>query len=569
MAYRNEMVDALQSMRPAIIAAFVIGFFSMLLYFAAPVYMLQIFERVATSGNVNTLIALTVIVVFLLLVDAVLTQIKNVMLQRAAVALDRRIAGQLFEQVHRSIMSSERSGTQAKLTDLDNVRNLIAGPVLTSITQVVYVPFFLIVLWILHPFFAGLVLVGIVLIVVFTLLGRSAAESANSHANHAQASANDLASALFRSHETVQALGMRRSLRDLWLGPHNDAMGWSMAATQKSSVFNVLLEATRSMMQIAIYALGGYLVIGGSITMGVMMAAAMIVIRAFSPVQGIISGWRQIATARESYNRLKSLFDEHGAGDMPVQLPTPAGRLTLEGVSVAPPGKPLSAAVLRGVSFDLPAGSILAIIGPSAAGKTTLLKAMVGVWQPAIGEVRIDGSTLSQWDDEVLGQHVGYLPAEVDLFPGSVADNIRRFSNGSDDEVVAAAQRARVHEMIMQLPEGYAGQITSRGGGLSSGQRQRIGLARALFGNPRLIVLDEPNANLDANGEESLMQALRALREEGRTVVFVTHKVSLVQVADYVLVLGGGGQKDFGPRDKVMQKMMEPRVAAGGLTRVG
>lgn len=569
MARKNVMVEAIHSLRPAIIAAFVIGFFSTLLAFTAPVYMLQIFERVASSRNINTLIALTLIVLFLVLVDAALSQVKNMMLQRAAVALDKRIAGRLFEQVHRSIVSSDRTETQAKLTDLDNVRSLIAGPVLTAITQVVYFPFFLLVLWLLHPLFSGLVLVGLVLIIAFTLLGRIAAERANSYANQAQAGANDLSAALFRSYETVQALGMRRSLRDLWLGPHNDAMGWSMAATQKSSAFNMLLEGTRSVMHIGVYGISGYLVIQGSITMGVMMAASVIVGRAFSPVQSIIGGWRQIATASESYDRLKALFEEDKTASTPVQLPTPAGRLTLEGVSIAPPGKPLSAAVLRGVSFDLPAGSTLAIIGPSAAGKTTLLKAMVGVWKPALGEVRIDGSTLAQWDDEVLGQHVGYLAAEVDLFPGSVADNIRRFTGASDDEVIAAAQRARVHEMIMQLTSGYAEKITSRGSGLSSGQRQRIGLARALFGDPRLIILDEPNANLDANGEENLMLAIRALRDEGRTVVFVTHKVSLVQVADYVLVLGGGGQKDFGPRDKVMHKMMEPRVTAGGVTRVG
>jgi ATP-binding cassette subfamily C protein len=568
-AKQNEMVDAVRNLRPAIIAAFIIGFFSTVLSFVVPLYSLQIFERVATSRNLNTLIALTIIVVLLLLADTILSQLKSAMLQRAAVSLDRRIAGRLFEQVHRSIVSSDRTDSQAKLTDLDNVRSLIAGPVLTAITQVVYFPFFVVILWLFHPLFAGLVLMGLVLIVIFTLMGRHAAEQANTYANQAQASANDLSAALFRSYETVQALGMRRSLRNLWLGPHNDAMGWSMVATRKSSVFNMLLEATRGIMQVAVYGIAGYLIISGAITMGVMMAASIIVGRAFASVQSIIGGWRQIATARESYERLTALFEDDRTAPLPVQLPTPAGRLTLEGVSVAPPGKPLSAALLRGVSFDLPAGSILAIIGPSAAGKTTLLKAMVGVWKPAIGEVRIDGSTLAQWDDEVLGQHVGYLAAEVDLFPGSVADNIRRFTAASDDEVIAAAQRARVHEMIMQLPSGYAEKITSRGSGLSSGQRQRIGLARALFGNPRLIILDEPNANLDAQGEENLMQAIRAMRDEGRTVVFVTHKVSLVQVADYVLVLGGGGQKDFGPRDKVMHKMMEPRVAAGGVTRVG
>ncbi len=563
MSDRNEFAAALRSLRPVIAAIFVMGFFSTLLYFTIPLYTLQIFERVSTSHNVNTLFALTVIAVFLVTVDAALNQLKEAMLQRAAVALDRRLAGPLFDHVHRSIVASDRSTDQARLTDLDTIRSFLSGPVLTSITQVVYFPLFVILLFILHPAFAGLVLVGLVIVLTLTWFSRYSAEASNKHANEAQAHANELSTSLFRSYEVVQALGMRGNLRRLWLGPHNDAMGWSMAASRRSSVFNGLLEVTRSLMQMGVYALGGYLIIGGHFSMGVLMAASMIVGKAFSPVQGIIANWRQVATVRESYRKLNALFEETGIREAKLELPKPTGRLTVEGVSIAPPGKTLGDAVLSGVTFDLPAGVILAIIGPSAAGKTTLLKAVVGVWRPVLGEIRIDGSTLDQWDDELLGRYIGYLPAEVDLFPGTVADNIRRFSDAPDGDVVEAAKRARVYEMIMQLPQGFGTMITNRGTGLSSGQRQRIGLARALFGDPRLIVLDEPNANLDAAGEENLMQALRSMRNEGRTIIFVTHKVSLVQAADYVLVVGAGGQREFGPRDRIMQKMTEPRVVAG------
>jgi ATP-binding cassette subfamily C protein len=567
MTTSNPVDKALSRLRPAIIAAFLLAFVSTLLYFVIPLYMLQIFERVTASRNLNTLMFLTLIVVFLVIVDAAISQLKSIMLQRAATDLDRQLSGPLFEQVHKSIVGSDRSDNQARLSDLEYVRNFISGSSLTAITQAVFAPIFLVIMWILHPAFAGILLVAMVLVAVLTVLSRKAAEEANGYANTARTNAEELSKNLFYSFETVQALGMRRFLRDIWLRKHNDGMAWAMLSTRKSAMYGGMLNLLQTGIQVATYGIGAYLVIHDNLNMGVLMAASMIAGRAFSPVHSVISNWRSISTARTSLVRLRALFEETAAKPDVLQLPTPAGRLTLEGVGIAPPGMPLSAAVLRGVTFDLPAGSVLAVIGPSAAGKTTLLKSLVGIWRPVIGEIRLDGSALTQWDDEVLGQHFGYLAPEVDLFPGTIAQNIKRFSNASDDEVVAAAKRSHVHEMILQLPKGYSTEVNSRGTGLSSGQRQRVGLARAIFGNPRLIVLDEPNANLDAAGEEKLMETIRMLRAEGRTVVFVSHKVSLVQAADYVLVLGAGGVKDFGPRDKVMQKMIEPRLVGGAPLR--
>jgi PrtD family type I secretion system ABC transporter len=567
MTKSNPVDQALSRLWPAIIAAFVFAFISTMLYFVVPLYMLQIFERVAGSRNINTLLFLTLIVVFLVIIDAVISQLKSIMLQRAATDFDRQISGTLFEQVHKSIVGSDRSDNQVRLSDLENVRNFISGSSLTAITQVVFAPIFLIIMWILHPAFAIILFVAMILVAVLTVMSRKAAEEANGYANAARSKAEDLSKNLFFSFETVQALGMRRFLRDVWLRAHNTGMAWSMLSTRKSAVYGGMLNLVQVGIQVATYGIGAYLVVHDNLNMGVLMAASMIGGRAFSPVHSVISNWRSISTARTSLTRLRTLFDETAAKADVLQLPTPTGRLTLESVGIAPPGMPLSAAVLRGISFDLPAGSVLAVIGPSAAGKTTLLKSLVGIWRPLIGDIRLDGSALSQWDDEILGKHLGYLAPEVDLFPGTIAENIKRFSNASDEDVVAAAKRSHVHEMILQLPKGYSTEINSRGTGLSSGQRQRIGLARAIFGNPRLIILDEPNSNLDAAGEENLMETIRMLRSEGRTIVFVSHKVSLVQVADYVLVLGAGSVKDFGPRDKVMQKMIEPRVVAGSALR--
>ena len=553
---------ALKQIRPAIVTAFVIGFFVTLFSFAGSLYMIQVYERALGSRNITTLVVLTMIVVFILIVDAVLHGLRDAMMRRAAVAVDHQIAGPLFEQVHRAILAQDRTDAQATMADLGRLRSFIGGSAFGAMTEFLYVPIFFVVLYLFHPLLAALVAVGAAFVAILTWVSSVATQEASRHESSSATEAGELVGNLFRNFETVQALGMRRALRDRWLMSHTESLGWSVTSDKRAAIFTVLINFLKHAVQTLALGLTAYLVIQGQVSPAVIFAASVIVGRTFGPVAAIISNWRAITGARESYTRIQALFHDLQTNENVLALPTPAGRLTLEGVAIAPPGAAMNKAVLNGVTIDLPAGSVLAAIGPSAAGKTTLLKTIIGVWRPLVGEVRIDGSALTQWDDESLGQHMGYLAPEVDLFPGTVAQNIARFRNVPDADIIEAAKRAFVHEMILQLPDGYNTMINKRGGGLSSGQRQRIGLARALFGNPRIIVLDEPNAILDAAGENNLMQTIRTLRSEGRTVVFVTHKVSLVQVADYVLVLGGGGVREFGPRDKVMQKITEPKLVS-------
>lgn len=563
---RHPLDEAYQALRPALLGALIISFFTSLLYFVVPIYTIQIFERVALSRNATTLLAVTVIAVFLMLVDAVLSQLRSATLQRAAIAFDRAMAGRVFETVHRHMLEPEGRAGAGGLSDVETLRSFIAGPAFASVLLAVFSPLYFLVLWLFHPLLMLVALVALAVIAGLTYLGLGAANQANSHAARGHAQASEFAATLFLSHETIQALGMRRALRDRWLRIHDNALSWSNTSDDLAARYTVLLQTVRTVLGILVFAVGAAIMIGGGMSLAVLFAASIVAGKAISPIQAVIGNGRAILAAVHAYRRLHVLLEN--AADAPrVQLPEPEGRLTLEGVAISPPGQPLAAAVLKGITFDLPAGAALAVIGPSAAGKTTLLKTIVGAWRPALGQVRLDGSELSQWDD-TLGTRLGYLSADVDLFPGSIADNIRRFTDAADEAVVEAARRARVHEMIVQLPQGYDTRVDGRGTGLSSGQRQRIGLARAVFGNPRLIVLDEPNANLDSAGEEDLVRTLSLLRAERRTVVFVTHKASLVRAADFVLVLGGGTIQDFGPRDAIVTRLVEPRAVPSEAARL-
>jgi PrtD family type I secretion system ABC transporter len=561
------MDEAIDAIRPALVGALVISFFTSLLYFVVPIYTIQIFERVALSRNATTLTAVTVIAIVLILVDAVLAQLRAASLQRAAISFDKAIAGLVFEAAHRRLLEPQTTVAAGSLADVDTLRGFIAGPAFASVLLAVFSPLYFLVLWLFHPLLLLVALVALAVIAGLTYLGLGAANQASTYAARGHAQASEFAAALFQSHETIQALGMRRALRDRWLLMHDNALSWANTSDDLAARYTVLLQTVRTVLGVLIFAVGAAVMIGGGLSLAVLFAASIVAGKAISPIQAVIGNGRAILAAIHAYRRLHTMLQGVAGTPAKVQLPEPDGRLTLEGVAISPPGQSLGAAILRGISFDLPAGTALAVIGPSAAGKTTLLKTIVGAWKPALGQVRLDGSELTQWDD-ALGLRLGYLSADVDLFPGTIAENIRRFTPAADDAVVDAARRANVHEMIVQLPYGYDTRVDARGTGLSSGQRQRIGLARAVFGNPRLIVLDEPNANLDSAGEEDLVRTLSLLRKERRTVVFVTHKASLVRAADFVLVLGGGTVQDFGPRDAIINRLVEPRAVPSEVARL-
>jgi ATP-binding cassette subfamily C protein len=557
---RTPLDIALTEVKPAVRWGIFFGLLITLFAFAAPLYMMNLYERVLGSRNETTLIMLTVVVAFALLIQGYLEAVRSDVMRRSSVKFDRALAGPAFDAIQRAITRSPLDKSTPTLRDVDVIREFIGSNAITSLMDAIWFPIFLIVCFLIHPIMAAIVLVTGCLIALLTYLTSRVTNEPIGEATKASNLASRRAASSFQNYEAVQGMGMRPAMRANWQEMHEAALGWTVVADDRSVVLRTLSSFVRNISQTLVLAIAAYLVLHNQMTPGMIFAISIIAGKATQPMQTVVAQWKSIGAARQSRDRLQKLLIETPPEGAKMSLPKPEGRLTGVGLAISPPGKGVEQIIVRGVSFDVPAGSVLAIIGPSGSGKSSLLRVMLNVWRPLAGEMRLDGTELHHWNDDELGAHIGYLPQDVELFPGTIEQNIARFSGASQASVLNAAIKAGAHEMIQQLPEGYNTAIGEHGSRLSGGQRQRIGLARALFGDPSVIILDEPNSNLDSVGEESLVAAIQSLKAAGKTVVFVTHKVSLVSSADFVLVLGNGTVRDFGPRGNVMQKIAQPRV---------
>ncbi len=554
---------ALMTIFPAARTAFAFGFFINLLLFVSPLYMLQIYDRVIPSRNSTTLIGLTVIALYLIAIYAALEMLRGRIMSRASVAFDKSVGRKVFTALHRSQLAQPGVDRGQTLRDVDTLRDLVAGPGLTAIADARWTPLFIGVCFMMHPWFGVLGIVAACLLVGLTLLSEMRTTASLRAANQASARASAYAEAGLRNGEALQAMNMLAPIRAGWARFHDDALQHGIAAGEKGGQIAAATKFVRLALQTAILGFGAYLAIQREISPGTMIAASIIIGRMLAPVEVIIGHWKHFTNARGAYRRLSGLLDAYGAEPARVALPRPQGRLELEQVAIAPPGG--RQIVLQGVTFTLEAGESLGVVGPSSAGKSCLARVLCGVWSPVAGALRLDGAELKHWDPEALGDHIGYLPQDVELFAGSVAQNIARFRPDADDAaIIEIARLAGCHDMIQRLPEGYNTQIGEGGAALSGGQRQRIGLARAFFGMPALVVLDEPNANLDAEGEASLLAAMRRFRNAGTTIVVITHRPSMLAGVDKVLVLAEGRPRLFGERDEVLAKITPtlPAIAA-------
>jgi ATP-binding cassette subfamily C protein len=551
---------ATDAVKPAIAWAVVFGLFITLLAFIGPLYMMNLYERVLSSRNETTLAMLTLVVIFALLILAFLEAIRADMMRRASVLFDHKLSGPTFDAIQRAIVRRPLDASLPTLRDLDSLRELIAGSALTSLLDLIWFPLFLIACLILHPVFAVLALVSAGVIAGLTFMTSRATSEPIKQAGKAQHLAARRASAAFQNFEAVQSMGMRPAMRRGWQSLHEAALGWQVVADDRSMLLRTLSGFSRSISQTATLAIAAFLVLHKDLSPGQIFAVSIIVGKATQPLQQIATQWKAIAQARQAYERIQAMLRDAQPEAKKMSLPRPRGELSALGLVVSAPGRGVDQIILRAVSFQVPAGGVLAIIGASASGKSSLLRVMLNVWKPLAGEFRLDGTDIRHWNDEALARYVGYLPQTIELFPGTVEQNIARFGETGHEAVIAAARRAGAHDMIQHLPEGYNTEIGEQGVALSGGQRQRIGLARALFGNPSIVLLDEPNANLDAQGEDNLMLALAMLREAGKTVVLVTHKIGLVAAADYVLVLGNGTVKSFGERAEILPGVTQPRA---------
>ncbi len=531
-----------------------------LLQLTVSIYMMQVFDRVLATRNTDTLIYLTLIAVFAIGILAVLEAVRSTVMQRVGQWIENRVAPEGFSRALESQLKGRPYRMEA-LRDLAICRGFLGSPAMLSIYDVPWVPIYLAVIFMLHPVMGWVALAGAALLFGLTILNEIITASLLKEANVAAMASQRRADAIGRNAEVIDSMGMLPAVVSRWREGVSAMLPPQIRAADRAAWIMGMTKFIRLAVQIAILGLGAYLVLMQQLTAGASIAASIIMGRALAPVEQLIGGWKSLVAARQSYRRLQTFMALPRLRPEGMALPEPTGALAVERVTFAFPGQGVP--MVKGVNFDLPPGDSLAIIGPSAAGKTTLIRMLIGVAQPSQGHVRLDGADVFMWQREDFGRHVGYLPQDVELFDGTVFRNIARMGEAEPEEVFAAARLAGCHEMILRLPQGYDTEIGEGGTFLSGGQRQLIGLARAMFGRPKLVVLDEPNSNLDGDSEAALTRALEQLKAQGTTVVLVSHRPALVQGVDKVLLLKEGAIEMFGPRAEVLKRLMAPPRPAG------
>jgi len=540
---------------PIFMASVIFSFFMNLLMFVSPLYMLQIYDRVLGSRSIPTLVALTVLATFLLLVYALLEWLRSRVLVRAGLIFDEKIADPVFDAIHRGNIRMPGGGHVQCLRDLDTLREFLTGAGLITLCDAPWFPIFVAAAFLLHPWYGYIAIFGTIGTLGLTYLSEIATKRHLNNAMMANVKATNSASAVFRNAEVLQAMGMIVPLKRIWLSQHGQVLAAQAMASDRAGAISAFTKFFRMFLQTIILGVGAYLVIEREVSGGAIIARSILIGRALQPIEMVVAQWKGFISARSAFERIKSLFKFAGDTTEKMSLPKPVGRLSVSNVIAGAPANPKSV-ILRGVSFEIPENTIVGIVGPSGAGKSSLARVLVGVWPVLQGTIRIDGNELEHWNSHELGEYIGYLPQDVELFSGTIEQNISRFSNADPEMVIKAATLAGCHELIQKLEEGYNTQVGENGVSLSGGQRQRIGLARALFGDPPLIVLDEPNASLDSEGEEALQRALISSKSNGSTIIVVTHKVSVLSDADLILVLRGGIVQAFDERDKILRQLM-------------
>jgi PrtD family type I secretion system ABC transporter len=536
-----------------------------LLALTGSIFMLQVYDRVLPSQSVPTLVALTVVVAGLFLFQAAMDVIRSRLMVRVASRVDEALGERIYRAVLELPLRGPLTGDGLQpIRDLDQVRNFLSGPGPVAILDLPWIPVYLIFVYLLHPLLGMLATFGAVLLLILTMLTDvmsrgSAAEAANEAQRRHALSAEGQKNAV-----VLRTMGFADRMVERWLAASANHLHAQQQASDVGGGFGAVAKVFRAFLQSAILALGAYLVIKGEVSGGAIIASSITSSRALSPIDTAISQWKFLIAARQSAKRIEALLRSpiFAAKTPPLPLPAPRVGLTVEGLTATAPG--LTAPLIHNVSFQMRAGQGVGVIGPSAAGKSTLLRALVGAWPILRGTVRLDGAALDQWLPANLGRHIGHLPQDVELFDGTIAENIARFDPNADPAtVLEAAQAANVHDMILKLPSGYETRIGPDGATLSSGQRQRVGLARAFFGNPFLIVLDEPSANLDTEGEDALTHAIRGVRNRGGMIIVVTHRPSAIAALDFVAMMTDGKMQYFGPKDDVLRRALRPAPAPG------
>ncbi len=557
---KNELTQVISKLKNSFLT---VGFFSLfinLLALVPALYMLQLYGRVLTSRSETTLVMLTLLAGLFFVVQGLLEFVRSRILIRVGARMETMLNQRLFDAMFRLSISNPGTSSSQPLRDLTTIRQFMTGNGLFALFDSPWMPIYIALLFFFHPWFGWFAVGAAVILLSITLLNEWSTKKFLSEANTKSIQSFNQANSHVRNAEVVHAMGMQKHLRDKWLDGHQEFLQTQNRASDNASIWTNSSKSMRIMSQSFMLGLGGYLAIQGEVDPAMMIAGSIIMGRALGPLDLLIGSWKGFTEARGSYERINGLLQQFPEEKEYMKLPPPEGNVSLTNVMLAAPGT--NQFILRGITFSLPKGATLGVIGPSAAGKSSLVRALLGLWPVKAGEVRLDGADIYQWDRHLLGPYIGYLPQDIELFDGSIAANIARFGELDSEKVIEAAKLADVHEMILQLPDGYDTVIGQRGGALSGGQRQRVGLARAVYGEPSLVVLDEPNSNLDDKGEVALAQAVRKLQKKGATIILVTHRQSLLQVVDTLMFLKNGQISLFGPRDEVMAKMLAAAQSA-------
>jgi PrtD family type I secretion system ABC transporter len=537
-------------LRPALAGTFAISLVINILMLTGPLYMLQVYDRVLTSRSVETLVVLTILIVGLFATMGLLDLIRARILARTAIRLDGALAGPMLSGTVR-VAPASAAAAPSPMRDLDQIRQFVAGPAPAAMLDLPWAPLYFGLVFLLHPVLGLVALVGASVLIALSIYNQVATRKPMAESAEATARCDSLVEAGRRGAETLRALGMTEAFRRRWLVEHNRSLGLQLRAGDSAGTSATATKVARMLLQSLLLGTGAWLALHDAVSPGAMIASSIIAGRALAPVEQIVAYWRSIGAVSGSVQRCRACLAAVPAQDTALDLPAPRGELAVTGLYVAPPGG--TQPVLKGLGFTLAPGDAMAVIGPSAAGKSTLARALVGIWPARAGDIRLDGAALTQWDPAELGRHIGYLPQDTVLFDGNIAENIARLDPDPDPQaVIAAARAAGVHEMILRLDQGYATRVGEGGASLSGGQRQRIALARALYGNPALIVMDEPNANLDSTGEAALVEAIGRMRAQGRIVVVMAHRRSVISAVNRILALKEGRQTAFGPPEKLL-----------------
>lgn len=558
----NLLRKALRACRSSFM---VVGLFSMfinLLMLVPSFYMLQVYDRVVTSGSESTLVMLTLIMAMLMISMGALEWVRSRILVRVSARIDRILNERVYNAAFKQALYSGNAAQGSQpIQDLTGLRQFMTGNGLFAFFDAPWIPLYLAVMFMFHPLFGWVGVAAAIILIIIAVINERLTSTPLQEANKEQVGATAHMNRNLSNAEVVESMGMLGNVRERWMERHNKVLSWQANASERAAAITAFSKTTRLMVQSLILGLGAYLAIQQEITPGLMIAGSILLGRALAPIDQMIGAWKGFVGARAQFKRLDEMMTKIPEDKEKMSLPAPKGEIRFEGAVVAPPGS--RNPVIKGVSFQTAPGDSVGILGPSAAGKSTLARALLGIWPTMQGKVRLDGADVFAWDREELGPHIGYLPQDIELFEGSISENIARFGEIDAEKVVVAAKSAGVHEMILALPNGYDTVIGAGGGGLSGGQRQRIGLARALYGDPRLVVLDEPNSNLDDVGERALAMALVGLKERGTTVFVITHKVGVLSQLEKLLVLKEGQVHLYGPRDEVLQRMQNPQAQPG------